>query len=132
MTSTSSFSCLALNAPPEPALQSLVFGLTLKVREIIPFFTPTIITCTVAQVITTPQPNDAEAVYRALVALGNMLYAAKQFGTILPAGEIARTRSILEDVGNISFSPKPGQSAMDLAAEKRKILNVAKEILTTL
>jgi hypothetical protein len=67
-----------------------------------------------------------------LVALGNILYAAKQFDTPLPAEEAAQARSALEDVESIPFAPRPGQSAADLAAEKRKILNVTKEILSAL
>ena len=61
-----------------------------------------------------------------------MLYAAKQFNTPLSAEEVALARSTLEGAEKIPFAPKPGQSAVDLAAEKRKIVNVAKEILTTL
>ena len=76
----------------------------------------------------TNQPNDAEAVYRTLVALGNLLYAAKQFNTLLSTEEIAQARSALEGVEKMPFTPKAGQSATDQAAEKRKILNLAKEI----
>jgi len=61
-----------------------------------------------------------------------MFYAAKQFNAPLPVEEAARARSVLEGIGEVSFAPKPGQSAADLAAEKRKIANVAKEILTAL
>jgi len=106
------FSCLALSSPPESAMRSLVFGLTLKA--------------------VTNQPNDAEAVYRALVALGNILYAAKQFNNPLPAEEVVQVKSTLEGVEKMAFAPKAGQSAPDQATEKRKILNVAKEILNTL
>jgi len=79
-------------------------------------------------VIKTAQPSDAEAVFRALVALGNMVYATKQFNTPLLAEEVAQTKLTLEGVGKMSFAPKPGQSAADLVAEKRKIVNVTKEI----
>jgi len=61
-----------------------------------------------------------------------MFYAAKQFNVPLPVEEAAQARSVLEGIGGVSFAPKPGQSAADLAAEKRKIANVAKEILTAL
>lgn len=66
--------------------------------------------------------------YRALVALGNMLYAAKQFNTPLSAEEAARAKSALENVGKISFIPKPGQSAAGLGAEERKVVDVVKEV----
>ena len=58
-----------------------------------------------------------------------MLYAAKKFNTPLPVEEATQARSALEGAEKLSFSPRPGQSAADLAAEKRKIANVAKEIL---
>jgi len=61
-----------------------------------------------------------------------MLYAAKQFNTPLPVEETAQARSALEGVEKLSFAPKPGQSAADLTTEKRKVSNVAKEILATL
>lgn len=61
-----------------------------------------------------------------------MLYAAKKFNAPLPAEETVRARSALEGVEKLSFPPKSGQSAADLAAEKRKISNIAKEILATL
>jgi hypothetical protein len=61
-----------------------------------------------------------------------MLYAAKQFNTPLPVETIVQAKSALEGVEKLSFAPKSGQSAADLATEKRKILNVAKEILATL
>lgn len=77
------------------------------------------------------QPNDGEAIYRALVALGNMLYAAKRFNTSLPPEEVAQARSTLEGAENIPFTPKAGQSAADSAAQKRKVIALAKEILTT-
>lgn len=63
-----------------------------------------------------------------MVALGNMIYATKQFNTPLLAEEVAQTKLTLEGVGKMSFAPKPGQSATDLAAEKRKVVNVTKEI----
>jgi len=70
--------------------------------------------------------------YRALVALGNILYAARQFNTPLPAEDVARARSTLEGIEKLSLPPRSGQSAVDLAAEQRKIANVAKEILGAL
>jgi len=106
------FSCLALSAPPEPVARSLVFGLTLGAI--------------------TNQPNDTEAVYRALVAVGNILYSAKKFNSPLLAEEVSRAKSTLAGVEKLSFTPKPGQPALDLAAEKRKIANVVKEVLAEL
>jgi len=61
-----------------------------------------------------------------------MLYAAKQFNTPLPAEETAQARSALEGVEKLTFVPRSGQSATDSATEKRKVLNVAKEVLVTL
>ena len=61
-----------------------------------------------------------------------MLYAAKQFNNPLPAEEVAQARSTLEGVEKMPLSPKAGQSALDWAAEKRKIVNVAEEISSTL
>lgn len=61
-----------------------------------------------------------------------MLYAAKQFNTSLSAEELAQVRLVLEGVEKVIFTPKSGQSAADPAVEKRKIANVAKEILTAL
>lgn len=90
-----------------------------------------VVTRTVKQAISN-QPNDAEAVYRALIALGNMLYAAKQFDNPLTAEEVVKLRSTVEGVEKISFAPKAGQPGPDPATEKQKILNVAKEILSTL
>jgi len=95
-------------------------------------FAPPIVADLVAQVIKTAQPSDSEAVYRALVALGNMVYATKQFNTPLLAEEVAQTKLTLEGVGKMSFTPRPGQSAADLAAEKRKVVNVTKEIAAML
>lgn len=89
-----------------------------------------IVTHKIKQAITN-QPNDTEAVYRALVALGNMIYAARQFNNLLPAEE-AQARSTLEGVENMSFTPKVGQSASELATDKRKIASLVKEILNTL
>ena len=78
------------------------------------------------------QPNDAEAVYRALVALGNILYAAKKFNDPLSAEEAARVGPTIENVEKLTFASKSGQAAVDLAAEKRRIGNVAREILTAM
>lgn len=61
-----------------------------------------------------------------------MLYATKQFNIPLPVEEITQAKSALEGVEKLSFAPKPGQSSADIAAEKRKVTNVAKEILTAL
>jgi len=58
-----------------------------------------------------------------------MFYAAKQFNTPLPVEEAAQAKAALESVEKLSFPPKYGQSSADTAAEKRKITNVAKEIL---
>jgi phospholipase A-2-activating protein len=106
------FSCLALSSSPEPGLRSKVFVLTLQAI--------------------TNQPNDAEAVYRSLVALGNTLYAAKEYKTPLSAEELTQAKSTLEGVEKTTFTPKSGQSAADLAAEKRKIVSLANEILAAL
>lgn len=57
-----------------------------------------------------------------------MIYATKQFNTPLLAEEIAQTKSTLEAAGKMSFAPRPGQSAVDLATEKRKVVNLTKEI----
>ena len=61
------FSCLTLSAPPEPSVRFMVFRLTLGVRVIFAF------TNKVAHVIETVQQIDSEVVYRALVALGEMV-----------------------------------------------------------
>lgn len=67
-----------------------------------------------------------------MVALGNTLYAAKESNTPLSAEELTQAKSTLEGVEKTSFTPKSGQSATDLAAEKQKIVNLAKEILAAL
>jgi len=103
------FSCLALVAPPEQTLQSLLFRLTVGV-------------------IKTAQPSDAEAVYRALIALGNMIYATKQFNTPFQTDELAQAKLTLEIVRRMPFAQKPGQSAAESAAEKKKVAVVTKEI----
>lgn len=61
-----------------------------------------------------------------------MLYASKQFDTPFQAEEVVQVRSALEGAEKLSFTPKPGQSAADTAAEKRKIANVTREILAVL
>ena len=57
-----------------------------------------------------------------------MVYATKQFNTPLQAEEVVQTKLTLEGVAKMSFAPKHGQSAADLAAEKRKVVSVAGEI----
>jgi len=57
-----------------------------------------------------------------------MVYASKQFNTPLSAEEVAQTKSTLEGAGKMTFAPRPGQSAVELAAEKRKVVNLTKEI----
>ena len=61
-----------------------------------------------------------------------MIYAIKKFGAKLSAEEVRQVKSTLGGIEKIPFTPKPGQSAADLAAEKRKIVNVIKEISTIL
>ena len=67
-----------------------------------------------------------------MVALGNTVYAAKESKTPLSADELTQAKSTLEGVEKTSFTPKSGQSAADQAAEKRKIVSLANEILAAL
>jgi len=57
-----------------------------------------------------------------------MVYANKRFNTPLLVEEVAQIKSTLESVEKMFFTPRPGQSAVDVLGEKRKIVNVTKEI----
>jgi len=57
-----------------------------------------------------------------------MVYATKQFNTPLTMEEVTQAKWTLEFAGRMPFSAKPGQSAAESAAEKKKVALVTAEI----
>lgn len=74
------------------------------------------------------QPNDNETTYRGMIALGNVLYAAKKWNQPLNADDVAKVRATVAFVETTSYI-KPGQSQSDAAVEKARATSVGREIL---
>jgi hypothetical protein len=77
------------------------------------------------------QPNDNESIYRAMIALGNVICAARQSSRPLSEEEIVKVRATVESVEKSSYA-KQGQSAADAAVDKARTTSVGKEILSIL
>jgi hypothetical protein len=76
------------------------------------------------------QPNDNETTYRAMIALGNIMYLARQKNAITPEDE-KNVRDVVKFVENSTYM-KAGQTAAEAAADKARAVSVGREILEML